>query len=68
MKHDLYDKYFEPVTVLEVEGARAGLATCKICGAAVLLDPRDSVNRARQHGEWHMALAAAEGDPPREGA
>ena len=55
MKHDLYDEHFEPATVVLAEGARIGIATCKTCGAAVMLDPRDPVNRARQHAEWHAA-------------
>jgi hypothetical protein len=53
MMHDLYDQYFEPATALMAEGARVGLATCRKCGACVLLDPRDNINRARQHYEWH---------------
>lgn len=59
MKHDLYDTNFEPATALEAEGARIGLATCKHCGACVLLDPRDTFNRARQHAEWHDAQETA---------
>ena len=59
MKHDLYDEHFEPATVVAAEGARIGICTCKKCGAAVLLDPRDSTNRARQHAEWHAAIDAA---------
>lgn len=55
MKHDLYDEHFEPATVVLAEGARIGIATCKTCGAAVMLDPRDPVSRARQHAEWHAA-------------
>jgi hypothetical protein len=52
-KHENYDKYFEAAAALHAEGARIGLATCKICGAAVLIDPRDETNRPRQHAEWH---------------
>ena len=58
MKHDLYDENFEPATALEAEGARIGLATCRRCGACVLLDPRDPKNRARQHAEWHQSQEA----------
>lgn len=53
MRHDEYDKHFEPATAVSAEGARIGIATCKECGAAIMLDPRDSMNRARQHHEWH---------------
>lgn len=56
MKRDLYDKHFEPVTAVVAEGARVGFATCKTCGACVLLDPRDTVNRATQHAEWHSTM------------
>lgn len=53
--HDLYDENFEPATVVMAEGARIGIATCKHCGAAVMLDPRDQINRIRQHVEWHAS-------------
>jgi len=57
MKHDLFDQYFDPCTAVQAEGARIGLATCNICGATVMLDPRDDkINRARQHIEWHGVL------------
>jgi hypothetical protein len=53
MKHEMYDKHYEPATAIEAEGARVGLATCRICGAVVLVDPRDDINRLQQHVEWH---------------
>ena len=56
MKHDLYDAHFTPATTLSAEGARVGIATCLQCGAAILIDPRDDVNRARQHWAWHLTL------------
>jgi hypothetical protein len=37
------------------EGARVGLAVCAECGAAVLVHPRDSVNRIDQHFAWHAS-------------
>jgi hypothetical protein len=55
MKHDLYDQHFTPATALQAEGARIGFCTCLVCGAAILLDPRDGVNYARLHTEWHIA-------------
>jgi hypothetical protein len=57
-KHSNYDRYFEPATILEAEGARIALVNCKICGAAIMLDPRDDgkVNYARVHGEWHEQI------------
>ncbi len=51
---DEFDKYFEPATVIVAKGAQVGFAVCKECGAAVLLDPRDTINRARQHHAWHV--------------
>jgi hypothetical protein len=35
------------------EGARVGLMTCTICGAAVLIDPHDSIDPAQLHEDWH---------------
>ena len=55
MKHDLYDKWFSPATAFEAEGARCGIAVCRLCASAVLLDPRDSVNAARLHADWHIS-------------
>lgn len=52
----LYDIYFEPATAVSAEGSRIGLTNCKICGAAILLDPRSTLDFALKHIEWHMAL------------
>ena len=52
-KHENFDKYFDPCTVIVAEGARIGISSCSICGAAVMADPRDEVNRFRMHIEWH---------------
>ena len=52
-KHENFDKWFSPATAIQAEGARVGLTTCKLCGACVMLDPREEVNAARLHGEWH---------------
>lgn len=49
------------LTVFEAEGARVGIACCERCGAAILLDPRDTINRPKVHKEWHDANDAAEG-------
>lgn len=50
-KHSLYDQFFTTATALSAEGARVGVTTCKLCFAAVLLDPRDEFNAARKHIE-----------------
>ena len=44
---------FTDATVIAAEGARVALLTCKECGAAILLDPRDDEDRPKQHAEWH---------------
>lgn len=43
----------QAVTVVHAEGARIGIATCSICGAAILVDPRDPVDYVREHAAWH---------------
>jgi hypothetical protein len=50
-----YDKWFTPAAAFETEGARVGVATCKFCGAAVLLDVRDDFNPMQRHVNWHYA-------------
>jgi hypothetical protein len=39
----------------EAEGARVALASCVICGAALLLDPGDTVGVVEVHVSWHLA-------------
>jgi hypothetical protein len=56
---DFYDT-FTPGTILSAEGARIGLVTCRDCGAAILIDPRDvTVNFMRVHYEWHAKQGLA---------
>lgn len=38
------------------EGARVGIVTCKVCGAAILLDPADDFDSVALHREWHGDL------------
>lgn len=50
--------HYTPVTVWPAEGVRVGLVTCRRCGAAILLDPRDedgSEDRTALgiHDAWH---------------
>lgn len=61
MKHEKYDEYFVEATAVMAEGARIGLCTCRICGAAIMFDPRDQINAAQLHAEWHDATDAARG-------
>ena len=60
MKRDLYDKWFTPATVFDAEGARCWLANCRLCGASILLDPRDSINMPRLHADWHISKGEQE--------
>lgn len=41
-------------TAVQAEGARVAIATCRVCGAAVLLDPRDAQSPAELHAKWHQ--------------
>jgi len=56
-EHDLggadYNYWYEPATAIQAEGARVGIATCKVCWAAVIFDPRDAVNHLKEHAKWH---------------
>jgi hypothetical protein len=47
---------FTPVRPVTAEGARCGVATCLVCGAAVWLDPSDSVSALQLHRDWHRTL------------
>ena len=51
----IFDDRFTRATALEAEGTRIGIVTCKECGAAIMLDPRDTIEPLRQHHEWHKA-------------
>lgn len=44
---------FTFATPVKSEGARVGLVSCEICGAALLLDDRDSENYMALHLQWH---------------
>lgn len=43
----------ETATVVPVQGAVVGLIPCVVCGAAILLDPRDATDRVDQHAIYH---------------
>jgi hypothetical protein len=45
---------FTPYSVIPAEGERLGILTCKVCGAAVLLDA--DIDWPRHHREWHALL------------
>ena len=44
---------YTSATVIHAEGARVQFVSCKRCGAALLLDPRDDIIVTKLHDEWH---------------
>jgi hypothetical protein len=44
------------VRAVAAEGARIGLLSCHICGAAIVVDPSDDVDRPQLHMDWHQEL------------
>jgi hypothetical protein len=47
-----------PITgarAFEAEGARIALCSCRICGAALVLDPGDTESVIELHVAWHLA-------------
>lgn len=46
---------YAAATAWEAEGARVALVTCRRCGAAVLIDPRDVASERGTvlHDAWH---------------
>lgn len=50
---------YTDATAFDAEGARVGVVTCLVCGAAILLDPRDTgPDLLALHAEWHRRQAA----------
>lgn len=47
---------YTAMTVLNAEGARVGLVSCTRCGALVIIDPRDTIDPAAVHDQWHDDL------------
>lgn len=45
--------WFTPYRPFVAEGARVALVSCHICGAAVFLDPDESVAMDMVHRQWH---------------
>lgn len=44
---------FGEATMIAAEGARVAVVTCRICGGAILLDPRDEWANTGRHLAWH---------------
>ena len=47
------DARLTDVTVVPAEGARIGLVSCRLCGATLMLDPRDDIDTSEIHMDWH---------------
>jgi hypothetical protein len=41
-------------TVIAAEGARVGFSICRRCGAAILSDPRETMDAHLRHTQWHQ--------------
>lgn len=44
---------FTTYRAFAAEGARVGIFTCEMCGAALLLDPSQTFDVGERHAEWH---------------
>ena len=49
---------FTRATVLHAEGTRVAVINCETCGAALLLDPRETISVVDRHRAWHERLEA----------
>ncbi len=47
------DENWTDLTMVSAEGARVGFTTCRRCGAAVLLDPRDTLDEENSPTATH---------------
>ena len=53
ISEERYHEVFTQMTAVPAEGARVGIATCRICGAAVMFDSRETENSLALHEAWH---------------
>jgi transcription elongation factor Elf1 len=51
---------FTGATVIVAEGARVAIVSCETCGAALLLDPRETISVIDRHRAWHEARVASD--------
>lgn len=47
---------FTAYRAISAEGARIGIASCLKCGAAIVIDPSDTVNTFELHDDWHKEI------------
>ena len=47
---------FTTATAVPAEGARVGFVSCKLCGATIMLDQRDSEDTIQKHITWHRHI------------
>lgn len=50
------DMTYTPATVLAAEGARIAIITCRGCGSAVMIDPREDIDAQAAHDAWHATF------------
>ena len=48
-------KIFTPYRAFDAEGARLGLCSCMLCGAAIVIDSSDGITADQVHEQWHRA-------------
>jgi hypothetical protein len=51
--------YTPPATV-HAEGGWVGFVTCRICGVAILVNPRETFDACLRHSAWHVGIAKRE--------
>ena len=52
------DDNYTAATTWEAECARVAVVVCLRCGAAILLDPRESFSAKQRHDDWHAQQPA----------
>ena len=63
-QHVLPDVEYGQSTVFHAEGSRVAIVVCMLCGAAILIDPREKVDAPGLHRAWHSAQAPSVGEKP----
>jgi hypothetical protein len=50
---ELSEPEYQPLRAWAAEGARVGLSTCSLCGAALLVDAQTGFDVFDRHTRWH---------------